>query len=158
VLRLRTSVTVLCQDIGDTSGGLGGDKQHPDPERIPAGLSAGTIMRKLTSQGIFTLDNVRYLVDAQHRFDEILVVQDGNQITVVDPTAKSPSKPPGQHQTSPTSADSTATDPPSTDCHPCPDTHITRFCIRTSVTLPGLLVAMAGWRRGVRPRVSSSPD
>ena len=60
------------------------DKQQPDPAHIPAGLPAGTLMRKLTSQGIFTLDNVRYLVDTQHGFDEVLIVQDEDHIMVVD--------------------------------------------------------------------------
>ena len=60
------------------------EKQQPDPTRIPTGLPVGTVMRKLTSQGIFTLDNVRYLVDVQRGFDDVLVVQDENQIMVVD--------------------------------------------------------------------------
>ena len=60
------------------------EKQQPDPARIPTGLPVGTVMRKLTSQGIFTLDNVRYLVDVQRGFDDVLVVQDENQIMVVD--------------------------------------------------------------------------
>ena len=60
------------------------DKQQPDPAHTPAGLPAGTVMRKLTSAGVFTLDNVRYLVDAQRAFDEVLIVQDEDQIMVVD--------------------------------------------------------------------------
>jgi len=58
--------------------------RQPDPARMPTGLPAGTILRKLTSQGIFTLDNVHYLVDAQRGFQDVLVVQDDNQIMVVD--------------------------------------------------------------------------
>lgn len=60
------------------------EKQKPDPERMPPGLPAGTVLRKLTSAGTFTLDNVRYLVDAQRGLDDILVVADGDQIMVVD--------------------------------------------------------------------------
>ena len=58
--------------------------RQPDPARMPTGLPAGTILRKLTSQGIFTLDNVHYLVDAKRGFQDVLVVQDDNQIMVVD--------------------------------------------------------------------------
>jgi putative transposase len=60
------------------------DRQQPDPARMPPGLPAGTILRKLTSQGTFTLDQVRYLVDVQRGFDDVLIVQDDNQIMVVD--------------------------------------------------------------------------
>ena len=51
---------------------------------MPPGLPAGTTLRKLTSAGTFNLDNVRYLVDAQRGFDDVLVVADGDQIMVVD--------------------------------------------------------------------------
>ena len=58
--------------------------KRPDTNQLPAHLPAGTVVRKLTSQGIFTLDNVHYLVDAQHGFEHVHVTQDEDQITVID--------------------------------------------------------------------------
>jgi transposase InsO family protein len=58
--------------------------KRPDTTGLPANLPARTVVRKLTSQGIFTLDNVHYLVDAQHGFEHVLITQDEDQITVID--------------------------------------------------------------------------
>ena len=58
--------------------------KRPDTTGLPANLPAGTVVRKLTSQGIFTLDNVHYLVDAHHGFEHVLITQDEDQITVID--------------------------------------------------------------------------
>lgn len=58
--------------------------RQPDPALMPGGLPAGTILRKLSTAGTFTLDNVRYLVDATRGLDDILVIADHDQITVVD--------------------------------------------------------------------------
>ena len=43
-----------------------------------------TVVRKLNSWGIFSLNNVTYLVDVHRAFEHVLVQQDDNTITVID--------------------------------------------------------------------------
>lgn len=50
----------------------------------PADLPAGTYLKKLSSAGTFRLDKVVYLVGGQHFFRKVLVITDGDQITVAD--------------------------------------------------------------------------
>lgn len=50
----------------------------------PVGLPADTIFKKLTSQGTFHLDHVQYRVGGQHSFQQVMIVIDGDNLTVVD--------------------------------------------------------------------------
>ena len=59
-------------------------EKRPDTAHLPANLPAGTVVRRLTSLGTFGLNSVKYLVDARRAFEHVLVIQDGDQITVVD--------------------------------------------------------------------------
>jgi putative transposase len=52
----------------------------PPPEDLPT----GTTVRKLTSLGTFMLARVTYMVGGQHGFQQVLIITDGNQITVAD--------------------------------------------------------------------------
>jgi len=54
------------------------------PLPTPTDLPAGTTVRKLTSAGCFMLDRVQYMVGGQHGFQHILVITDGDKITVAD--------------------------------------------------------------------------
>ena len=50
----------------------------------PSQLPADTSMKKLTSIGTFWLDGVHYRVGGQHAFQRVLVIADGDTITVAD--------------------------------------------------------------------------
>lgn len=50
----------------------------------PTGLPEGTIYKKLSSQGVFALDRVQYRVGGQHAFQEVLIVVEGNVLTIID--------------------------------------------------------------------------
>jgi transposase InsO family protein len=52
----------------------------PDPKDLPA----GTHVKTLTTAGTFTLAGVHYKVDAQRAFEQVLIVIDGDKITVAD--------------------------------------------------------------------------
>jgi hypothetical protein len=51
---------------------------------VPGDLPNGTRVKKLSSAGTFTLDRVVYMVGGQHFFQQVLIVTDGDQITVTD--------------------------------------------------------------------------
>jgi transposase InsO family protein len=54
------------------------------PAPAPADLPADTIVKTLTSAGTFMLDTVHYMVGGPHRFQQVLIVTDGEKITVTD--------------------------------------------------------------------------
>jgi transposase InsO family protein len=54
------------------------------PTPVPGDLPNGTRVKKLSSAGTFTLDRVVYMVGGQHFFQQVLIVTDGDQITVAD--------------------------------------------------------------------------
>lgn len=49
----------------------------------PEDLSAGTHYKKLSTAGSFRLDNVSYMVGGPHRQQHVLIVEDGDHLTVV---------------------------------------------------------------------------
>ena len=55
-------------------------RRAPAPEDLPAGTS----VRKLTSAGTFMLAGVHYMVGGQHGLQQVLVIVDGDKITVAD--------------------------------------------------------------------------
>jgi putative transposase len=54
------------------------------PAPAPKDLPAGTHVKTLTSAGTFTLAGVRYQVDGRRGFEQVLVIIDGDTITVAD--------------------------------------------------------------------------
>ena len=54
------------------------------PAPAPADLPTGTTVKKLSSAGTFRLDKVIYMVGGQHFFEQVLVITEGDQITVAD--------------------------------------------------------------------------
>ena len=54
------------------------------PAPPPPDLPADTIIKTLTSAGTFMLDSVHYMVGGPHRFQQVLIVTDGDKITVAD--------------------------------------------------------------------------
>lgn len=56
----------------------------PVPLPVPRDLPDNTVVRKLTSAGVFALDRVQYLVERRHGFKQVLVITDGDKITVTD--------------------------------------------------------------------------
>ncbi|GAA0597829.1 transposase [Kribbella sandramycini] len=48
----------------------------------PAHLPDGTIVKKLTSAGVLYLNKVQYMIGAQHRFQQVLVITNDNKITI----------------------------------------------------------------------------
>lgn len=54
------------------------------PAPAPEDLPAGTTVRKLTSAGSFMLAGVRYMVGGPYGFQQVLVIVDGDKITVAD--------------------------------------------------------------------------
>jgi putative transposase len=54
------------------------------PVPVPEDLPAGTTVRKLTSAGTFMLAGVHYKVDGRYGFQQVLVITDGDKITVAD--------------------------------------------------------------------------
>jgi transposase InsO family protein len=57
---------------------------RPRPAPMPADLPPDTVVKKLTSAGMFYLDKVQYLVGAQYGFQQVLVITDSDNITVTD--------------------------------------------------------------------------
>jgi hypothetical protein len=53
----------------------------PGPEDLPAGAR----VRRLTGAGTFMLAGVHYKVDGRYGFEDVVVITDGDQITVADP-------------------------------------------------------------------------
>jgi transposase InsO family protein len=58
--------------------------KRPQPPPAPADLPAGTYLRALNSAGTFRLATTTYKVGPQHRFEQVLVITDGDKITVAD--------------------------------------------------------------------------
>jgi len=54
------------------------------PAPAPEDLPTGTTLRKLSSVGTFMLARVTYMVGGQHGFQQVLVITDGDEITVAD--------------------------------------------------------------------------
>lgn len=54
------------------------------PAPVPTDLPASTHVKKLTSAGTFMLDKVHYMVGGQYGFQQVLVITDGDKITVAD--------------------------------------------------------------------------
>lgn len=54
------------------------------PAPAPTDLPAGTRVKKLTSAGSFMLAGVHYMVGGQYGFWQVLVIIDGEKITVAD--------------------------------------------------------------------------
>jgi putative transposase len=50
----------------------------------PSDLPADTHLKTLSSAGTFMLNSVHYMVGGQHRFQQVLIVTDGEKITVAD--------------------------------------------------------------------------
>jgi putative transposase len=55
-------------------------RRAPEPSELPADTS----LKKLTSIGTFWLDGVHYRVSGQHGFQHVLVIADGDHLTVTD--------------------------------------------------------------------------
>jgi len=56
----------------------------PVPVPVPADLPDDTQVKKLTTAGTFMLDKVHYKVDGRRGFEEVLVITDGDKITIAD--------------------------------------------------------------------------
>ena len=54
------------------------------PAPAPTDLPAGTRVKKLTSAGSFWLAGVHYMVDGPYGFQQVLVITDGDKITIAD--------------------------------------------------------------------------
>jgi putative transposase len=50
----------------------------------PPDLPEGTTLKRLTTAGTFRLDSVTYMVGGQHGLHHVLVVIDGDALTVTD--------------------------------------------------------------------------
>lgn len=50
----------------------------------PTDLPTGTSTKRLTSNGTFRLAGVTYMVDGKYGFDHVLIITDGDTITVTD--------------------------------------------------------------------------
>jgi putative transposase len=51
---------------------------------VPLDLPANTHIRTVTTAGTVSLDAIRYKVDAQRAFEQVLVVDIGNTIVITD--------------------------------------------------------------------------
>ena len=51
---------------------------------MPADLPEDTIVKRSTSVGKFMLDKVDYKVDGRRAFEQVLIITDGDKITVAD--------------------------------------------------------------------------
>jgi transposase InsO family protein len=58
---------------------------QPPLTEIPDDLPEDTIVKKLTSYGSFYYDKVHYMVGAEHSFKQVLIITDGDTITIADP-------------------------------------------------------------------------
>jgi putative transposase len=59
-------------------------RPRPTPEPLSTDLPDGTVVKKLTSNGVFILNKVQYMVDGRRGFQQVLVITDGDKITVTD--------------------------------------------------------------------------
>jgi putative transposase len=59
---------------------------RPRPTRapMPTDLPDDTVIKKLTSNGVFMLNKVQYMVDGRRGFQQVLVITDGDKLTVTD--------------------------------------------------------------------------
>lgn len=58
--------------------------KQPRPAPAPSDLPAGTRVKTLASNGAFTLAGVHYMVGGQYGFQQVMVITDGDKITVAD--------------------------------------------------------------------------
>lgn len=59
-------------------------RPRPTPAPLPTDLPDGTVVKKLTSNGVFILNNVQNMVDGRRGFQQVLVIIAGDKITVAD--------------------------------------------------------------------------
>ena len=57
-------------------------RPRPTPAPLPTDLPDGTVVKKLTSNGVFILNKVQYMVDGRRGFQQVLVIIAGDKITV----------------------------------------------------------------------------
>ena len=57
---------------------------RPQPVPVPRDLPDDTIVKTLSGAGSFMLDKVHYKVDGHHAFHQVLVITDGDDLTVTD--------------------------------------------------------------------------
>ena len=50
----------------------------------PADLPPDTRVRKVSTAGTINVDKVFYKIDVEHRFKQVLVVTDGDKLTITD--------------------------------------------------------------------------
>jgi putative transposase len=60
------------------------NRYRPAPAPAPSDLPADTHLRTLSSAGTFMLNSIHYKVDGQRAFQQVLIVTNGNKITVTD--------------------------------------------------------------------------
>jgi transposase InsO family protein len=60
------------------------NRYRPEPAPAPSDLPEDTQLKTLNSAGTFMLDAVHYMVGGQHGFQQVLVITDGEKITVTD--------------------------------------------------------------------------
>ena len=58
--------------------------RRPQPAPVPSDLPADTVVKTLSSAGVFTLNKVFYKVGQRHGFQHVLVITDGDKIAVTD--------------------------------------------------------------------------
>ena len=56
---------------------------HPQPAP-PADLPPDTRVRKVSTAGTINVDKVFYKIDVEHRFTQVLVITDGDKLTITD--------------------------------------------------------------------------
>lgn len=59
-------------------------RPRPAPAPVPTDLPDDTVVKKLTSNGVFMLNKVQYMVDGRRGFQQVLVITAGDRITVAD--------------------------------------------------------------------------
>ena len=57
---------------------------RPAPPPPPSNLPADTCIRRVSSAGVIAVDQVSYMIDSRRRFEQVLVITDGNKIIVTD--------------------------------------------------------------------------
>lgn len=60
------------------------NRYQPIPAPPPSDLPADTRVRQVSTAGTIGLDSVTYMIDAHRAFQQVLVVSDGDKITVTD--------------------------------------------------------------------------
>ncbi len=59
-------------------------REPKPPTQRPANLPDGTTIRTLSSAGTLMVDRVTYKVDGRRAYEDVLVIADGQRITIVD--------------------------------------------------------------------------